>query len=48
MLYNDLCDPHIINKIKQNEFIKLFNTIDDKLSYDLLENIYNNISLNRL
>ena len=46
MLYNDLCDPRIINKIKQNEFIKLFNTIDDKLSYDLLENIYNNINDN--
>jgi hypothetical protein len=44
MLYNDLANAHIINKIKHNEFIKMFDNINNnQLSRELLSDIYNKI-----
>ena len=44
MLYNDLANPQVINKIKHNEFIKMLENINnDQLTFDVLSNIYNKI-----
>ena len=44
MLYNDLANPEVINKIKHNEFVKMLNNINNsQISCKFLSNIYNKI-----
>ena len=45
MLYNDLANPKIINKIKLNTFIKMISDINNniKIADDIIIDIYNSI-----